>query len=313
MDPQHARYFLAVVDHGSINAAASAVGVAQPTMSQALRSLERELRTPLFHRIGRGMVATSAGHALAGPARRMLRDIATAGGSVPDADGNLRGRVDILAHPSVSTGLLPHVVARFHARHPRVQVAIGALYDESRVASQVRDAVCEIAVAHLPLGGETPDEASAEPVLETVELGTQRYAVALPPAAGSPAEGTVRWTDIEGPMVVAPQDSAHAVRMFRAMSPRQQARPPAVMLQNREARLAFALAGVGPTWIEQSLARVALERGGRVRVVEPPLAAPYGVVFDPESLSPSAAAFVAVCRDLAGQPVPPGVGEDATT
>ncbi|WP_155892983.1 helix-turn-helix domain-containing protein, partial [Intrasporangium chromatireducens] len=50
------RYFLTVVDHGSVNATANALGVAQPTISQALRSLERELRTRLFHLIGRGTV-----------------------------------------------------------------------------------------------------------------------------------------------------------------------------------------------------------------------------------------------------------------
>ncbi|MEX0428418.1 LysR family transcriptional regulator [Nocardioides sp. DS6] len=299
MDPQHVRYFLAVIDHGSINSAANAVGVAQPTISQAMRSLERELKTPLFHRIGRGMVPTSAGHALVGPARTILRDIATAAGSVPDAEGHLRGRVDIRAHPAVSTGMLPRAVAEFHRRHPKVRVTIGTMYDESRVASLLRNAVCEIVVIHLPLDDD-PDD-TAEPGLETLELGTQVYRVALPPDEDSPTEGTLRWDELDSPMVVVPQGTSHASRIFRAMSPRQQARPPAVVLQNREARLAFALAGVGPTWIEQSMTQVALERGGRVRTMEPPLPAPYGMVFEPDRLSPAAAAFVEVCRELVGQ------------
>ncbi|MEP9385062.1 LysR family transcriptional regulator [Nocardioides sp. KR10-350] len=300
MDPQHLRYYLAVIDHGSINAAANAVGVAQPTISQAMRSLERELKTPLFHRIGRGMVPTSAGHALVSPARKVLRDIATAAGSVPDAEGHLRGRVDVRAHPAVSTGLLPRLVAEFHRRHPKVRVTIGTMYDESRVASLLRNAVCEIVVTHLPLGaGGEREHAADERELDVLELGTQVYAIALPPEEGSPARGTLRWDELDSPMVVVPQGTYHAGQLFRAMSPQQQARRPAVVLQNREARLAFALAGVGPTWIEQSATEVALQRGARIRTMEPPLPAPYGLVYDSDSLSPAAAAFVELAAQLA--------------
>ncbi|RIJ99169.1 MAG: LysR family transcriptional regulator, partial [Acidobacteria bacterium] len=54
MDFRQVEYFLAVVENNGINGAAAALGVAQPTVSQALRSLERELGVELFHRIGRG-------------------------------------------------------------------------------------------------------------------------------------------------------------------------------------------------------------------------------------------------------------------
>jgi DNA-binding transcriptional LysR family regulator len=303
VDLQHVRYFVAVFEHGSINAAAAAVGAAQPTISEALRSLERELKASLFYRIGRGMVPTSAGHAFAGPARMMLRDVVTAAGAVPDAEGNLRGRVDLRAHPSVSTGLLPEIVAAYHRRHPKVQVTIGAMYDETQAAPLLRNAVCEIVVAHLPLPAaeEAGGAAAADGPggLETVELGTQEYALALPPEDGSPAMAGLSWEDLDVTMVVVPQGNAHAQRMVAAMTARQRSRRPAVVLQNREARLAFALAGVAPTWIERSAAGIALSRGARVRTMEPPLPGPYGLVFDSGGLSPAAAAFVGVATEVA--------------
>ena len=46
------RYFLAVVDHGSFNRAASACNVSQPTLSVGIAKLERSLGTPLFVRAG---------------------------------------------------------------------------------------------------------------------------------------------------------------------------------------------------------------------------------------------------------------------
>lgn len=296
MDLSHVRYFLAVFDHGSISAAAAASDVAQPTISQALRTLERELGTRMFRRIGRGMVPTSAGFAFVGQARKIVRDMATAEGAVADSEGHLQGQLEIRSHPAVSTGVLPQLIAEFCARHPRVRVSLAPLYDEKKVAPLLRDADCEIAVSHLPVpDGYGPHAAAAElrgGPLATIELGTQEYWLALPPDDTKPPVGTMRWEEIAGNLVVVSHSAAHATEMFAAMSAEQKARRPAVVIQNREARLAFVVAGVAPTWIEQSLVDLALERGVRVRRMDPPLPAPFGLVFDPDNLSAVASAFV---------------------
>src|SRR6185369_7325729 len=72
MQRVHARqlsYFLAVVDHGGFGRAASVLRIAQPTLSQSVKGLERELGAELFHRAAPGVVLTAAGRALLGPAR----------------------------------------------------------------------------------------------------------------------------------------------------------------------------------------------------------------------------------------------------
>src|SRR5262249_35189913 len=113
MDLHQLEYFLAVADQKTVNAAAASLGVAQPTISQALGKLARELGAALFHRIGRGLVLTSAGHALVGPARRILRDVVTAEGALVDAEGRPRGRLDIIAIPAFSADPLPRLVGTF--------------------------------------------------------------------------------------------------------------------------------------------------------------------------------------------------------
>jgi DNA-binding transcriptional LysR family regulator len=55
MDERRLRYFLAIVDDGSVTAAAERLHVAQPSLSQALRAFEAELGAELFHRVGRGL------------------------------------------------------------------------------------------------------------------------------------------------------------------------------------------------------------------------------------------------------------------
>ncbi|WP_342768605.1 LysR family transcriptional regulator [Amycolatopsis palatopharyngis] len=56
--------------------AANALHVAQPSLSQTIRVLERDLGTALFHRFGRRLVLTQAGHALIEPARQIVRGLA---------------------------------------------------------------------------------------------------------------------------------------------------------------------------------------------------------------------------------------------
>ncbi|MEV6702264.1 LysR family transcriptional regulator [Streptomyces sp. NPDC051453] len=68
-------YFVTVADNGGVNRAAAALRVAQPSLPQAVRNLEKDLSTKLFHRVGRGLVPAPAGEALVGPARQILRDV----------------------------------------------------------------------------------------------------------------------------------------------------------------------------------------------------------------------------------------------
>lgn len=292
----HLRYFLAVVDHDSVHAAASALGVAAPTVSQATRALERELGTSLFHRIGRGMVPTSAGHALVGPARRILRGIVAAEGAVRDQEGQLRGRLDIYAIPALAVGKLPTLVAEYRRRYPKVPISIGKQTDEASATALLRSGRCEIVVAHLPIGDVRPGSQS-DRSLGVVELGSQEYWMAFPPGSAVPDHDPIGWDEIPDiPLVVVPPGGSHVGEIEQTMAAAGGLKPPAAALQNRESRLAFALAGVGGTFIERSLAGAARAQGAPVRAFTPPLSRPYGLVFDDDGLSPAAAAFVALAR-----------------
>jgi DNA-binding transcriptional LysR family regulator len=72
MDTRHLRAFLAVVETGGISAAAEQLGYAQSSVSDQLRTLERDLGTPVLNRTSIGTVPTDAGQRLLPYARRML-------------------------------------------------------------------------------------------------------------------------------------------------------------------------------------------------------------------------------------------------
>lgn len=280
-----AEYFLAVVDHDGVNAAANALGLARPTVSQAIRVLERDLGVDLFHRVGRGMVLTSAGHALVGPARRMLRSVVSAQGALVDAAGKPRGRLDVVTLPGLAADPVARLVGAFRRRYPGVSVRIGDLRDEALAASLVRDGHCEVVFCHLP----ALDSAG----LQVRELGTQEWWLAFPPGADVPPDDPMPLSTLPDlPQVIVPRGGGQAGEIERAVRQAGRRVRPAAVLQNREARLPFVLAGVGATFLERSMARSAAARGAIVRAVEPAISRPYGLVYDPAALSPVGQAFV---------------------
>src|SRR5690349_21039473 len=114
------RYFEAVARHLHFTRAADELHVAQPSVSQQLGKLERELGTRLFHRMKRRVALTPAGEAFLPRARRLLADLEEARAEVQELTGLRKGHLGIGAPPSVSTHLLPPLLAEFHRRHPGI-------------------------------------------------------------------------------------------------------------------------------------------------------------------------------------------------
>src|SRR5258708_2215973 len=73
MEIHQLRYFCAVVRAGSFTRAAEELGIAQPSLSQQIRVLEKQVGTPLFERLGRSIRLTPHGGALSQPAGAVLQ------------------------------------------------------------------------------------------------------------------------------------------------------------------------------------------------------------------------------------------------
>ncbi|WP_305883840.1 LysR family transcriptional regulator [Actinoallomurus soli] len=72
---RHLRYFAAVADAGTVTEAARRLRIAQPSLSQQIRLLERRIGTPLFRRVPQGMELTEAGRLLRDGVDRMLGEL----------------------------------------------------------------------------------------------------------------------------------------------------------------------------------------------------------------------------------------------
>src|SRR5438105_4775060 len=147
MDLRRLRLFLAVVDHGGMTRAAEAEFVAQPSVSQAIRELETELGTPLFHRVGRRVVLTAAGEALVGPARQALRDVETGRAAVEAVAGVDAGRLDLGALPTLAIDPVAPMVGAFRHAHPGVTLALADPADVDALEQLVATGACELGVS----------------------------------------------------------------------------------------------------------------------------------------------------------------------
>jgi len=127
-DPSWELYgaFLAVMQGGSLSAAARALDVAQPTVRRQIEQLEAQLGVVLFTRAPNGLVPTDTAHAtlpyaeaIASAARSLVRSV-----SAPaDAD---RGTVRITCSEVVGVEVLPPMIAALRRKHPLLQVELAA-------------------------------------------------------------------------------------------------------------------------------------------------------------------------------------------
>ncbi|MEZ5176960.1 MAG: LysR family transcriptional regulator [Acidimicrobiales bacterium] len=284
MDLRQASYVVAVVDEGSFTAAAASIPVSQPSLSQAIAALERELGTPLFHRLGRRVTLTSAGEAFLEPARRMLRDAALARAAVVDVAALESGRLDLVSLPTLVVEPLVDLVGRFRRAHPGVTVRIAEPEDADAVAELVRSGTCELGLGDEPVAG---------PGLAVDELGRQAILAVLPP--GTELDGpTLSASRLSGfPLITTPRGTSTRRLLSTALAHRGAGSDPAlgVVTDHREAIVPLVLAGAGAALLPSRWPRAAAERGAVVAPLTRPLTRPVVLVRRAGDRSPAAEAF----------------------
>ncbi|HEY3186319.1 MAG TPA: LysR substrate-binding domain-containing protein [Solirubrobacteraceae bacterium] len=291
MDLRKLRLFLAVVDHGSMTRAAEAEFVAQPSVSQAIRELEVELGTPLFHRVGRRVVLTPAGEALVGPARQTLRDVETGRAAVEAVAGLGAGRLDLGALPTLAIDPLAPMVGAFRHEHPRVTVALADPTDADALEDLVVTGACE-----LGLGVRQ----ATTPTLVSRQLATQDLLAVLPPGTPPPSRSLALSALARYPLVTAPRGTATRGQLEDAFAEAGLTPQIAVETSQREAILPLVLAGAGATLYPRALADQAAALGATVAPLRPRLTRPVFLFHRNGPLSPAADAFLTLAVDHPG-------------
>ncbi len=140
--------FVAVTQHSSVSAAASALFITQPAVTRRVQALEAALGTELFDRIGKRLSLTEAGEVLLERANTLLTARDDAVRAVADLDASVAGRLRLATSHHIGLHRLAPVLRAFVRSYPDVQLDIR--FEDSEAAHDlVLDRTCDLAVVTL--------------------------------------------------------------------------------------------------------------------------------------------------------------------
>jgi DNA-binding transcriptional LysR family regulator len=201
----------AVATHGSVAAAAGALHLSAPAVSQQLLALERETGASLIDRSGRQVILTAAGRLLAAHGERIAAQLRQAERDLAELTGQAAGPVRIAAFQTVMAALIAPALRALAAAHPAIQPVITERYGPAAVA-ELRLGDLDIVLTEYDAASPSP----AEPGLGLRHLAFDPYLLVIPPDWQVSVRGL---GDLAGrPWVAGPPGTAcdHALRRLAA-------------------------------------------------------------------------------------------------
>ena len=149
MDIQNLSAFIAVSSTGSFSRAAELLFITQPAVSKRIASLESELNTHLFDRIGKKILLTEAGYALLPSAQRILAELDESKRAIGNLNNKVSGHLKIATSHHIGLHRLPPVLRAFTTDYPSVDIDIRFMDSEEACHCVLKGEV-ELAIATLP-------------------------------------------------------------------------------------------------------------------------------------------------------------------
>jgi DNA-binding transcriptional LysR family regulator len=150
---RHLRYFAAVAAHGSFNRAANVLHLTQPALSRQVKDLEEELGVPLLVRGSNAVTLTDAGELFYEEARDLL---ARADQAIQRVRGEARNETLRVGYaPSITAGIMPGALEKFHAATPRVRIELADL-SSREMNEQAREGRLDLLITPEPSATDIP-------------------------------------------------------------------------------------------------------------------------------------------------------------
>ncbi|MBS2966526.1 LysR family transcriptional regulator [Actinocrinis puniceicyclus] len=252
IDTARFQAFLAVAEHGSFTAAAAALHISQPAVSQHVAKLEREVGAVLLERSARRVVLTPAGEVLLHHARRLLTGLDDARRELAAVARADSGRLRLAVFPSAAATFVPAALARLLAAFPKVNVAMSEL-DPPLALPRLLGGDADMAVVYdYPIISGPPD-----PRLVREQLALDPMAVAVPAGTVLASRPEITPADLATHSWIAPGPSQCRDALDEAC--RRAAIAPRVVSETNDyqAMLRMVGAGIGIAVVPRMVAALA--------------------------------------------------------
>ncbi|HEX5146342.1 MAG TPA: LysR family transcriptional regulator [Conexibacter sp.] len=287
-------YWVAVVEEGSVTAAARRIGVPQPSLSQQMRTLERAVGGELLERQPTGVRLTDAGRAFLPEARAALAAAERATRAAREALGLERGLLQIATYPSLASGALLTSLGTWRQRHPGVQVRLLELAHHELIEGIDRG------LADFGVGYAPPSWPGT-----VTRVGWEEFVLVLPPhdeAAGG--KGPIELAELADREWVLYDARLGLARLAADACTDAGFRPRiAIQTSQVEAAARLAVTGLGPTLAPRN--NVPPDLLGAVRALARPPVWEIAA-FTRRTWSPAAAAYLEILRGEHWPDPPPG-------
>ena len=170
MEIHQLRYFVAVAELLSFTKAAARCRVSQPSLSQQIQKLERDLGVQLLDRLGRRIKLTDAGDALYERAATVLDALDDAKTCVQTSLDWQKGAITVGAIHTIAPYLLPAVVSRLTSRFPQAQITVEEQLTEELLGNCLAGEL-DVGIVALPI---------SEQRVRSESLFTEKLVAAVP-------------------------------------------------------------------------------------------------------------------------------------
>ncbi len=165
-------YFLAVADEASFTLASRKLRIAQPSLSQQVQALERDVGSTLLERTSRGLRLTTAGREFLPEARAMVAAAERGRLAVRQTEALEGGELEIATVRSLAVGVLPPLIGTFRSRHPGVRIWLHEFAHRERLNDAVLAGLSDVAFGPRPSRWTGP----------LLSVGWEEFVVIAPPS-----------------------------------------------------------------------------------------------------------------------------------
>src|SRR5437773_3012098 len=166
-DTTRMRLLVGIERHGTVSAAAAAIGIGQPSASQHLRLLEAAAGQRLVERTGRGSRLTEAGEVLAARAAQALSSLGAAEEELDALAGLQTGTIHLGSSTAPGVYLLPDTLGCFRRAYPGVSVEVEVAASQE-ILQRLLNGRIQLALVGAT---ETDERIELEPFLEDEVVG----------------------------------------------------------------------------------------------------------------------------------------------